>query len=92
MVSMAVPFCRLAGLLGLVLPPPLGATAGAIGAIIASWGILKKPDLSMALNGLLAGLVGITANADVITVTGALWIGLIAGFIVGLDHLRQNED
>jgi len=36
----------------------------------------------MALNGLLAGLVGITANADVITVTGALWIGLIAGFIV----------
>ena len=36
----------------------------------------------MALNGILAGLVGITANADVITVTGSLWIGLIAGFIV----------
>ena len=69
--------------LGLVFTTTtLGATAGAIGAIIASWGILKKPDLSMALNGLLAGLVGITANADVITVTGALWIGLIAGFIV----------
>jgi Amt family ammonium transporter len=69
--------------LGLVFTTTtLGATAGAIGAIIASWGILKKPDLSMSLNGLLAGLVGITANADVITVTGALWIGLIAGFIV----------
>ena len=36
----------------------------------------------MALNGLLAGLVGITANADVITVSGALIIGLIAGGIV----------
>ena len=36
----------------------------------------------MALNGLLAGLVGITANADVITVGGALAIGLIAGALV----------
>ena len=36
----------------------------------------------MALNGLLAGLVGITANADVISVSGALTIGLIAGGIV----------
>jgi Amt family ammonium transporter len=69
--------------LGLVFTTTtLGATAGALGAIATSWFLLKKPDLSMALNGLLAGLVGITANADVITVTGALLIGLIAGVIV----------
>ena len=69
--------------LGLVFTTTtLGATAGAIGAIAASWIMLKKPDLSMALNGILAGLVGITANADVISVNGALIIGFIAGIIV----------
>ncbi len=71
------------GALGLVFTTTtLGATAGAIGAIVVSFVMLKKPDLSMALNGLLAGLVGITANADVITVMGALIIGLVAGGIV----------
>lgn len=85
------------GALGLVFTTTtLGATAGAIGAIIASWLVLKKPDLSMALNGLLAGLVGITANADVITVKGALIIGLIAGVIVvfsimWLDKLKIDD-
>jgi len=71
------------GALGLVFTTTtLGACAGALGAIAVSWVMLKKPDLSMALNGLLAGLVGITANADVISVSGALTIGLIAGGIV----------
>ena len=55
------------GALGLVFTTTtFGACAGALGAIAVSWFMLKKPDLSMALNGLLAGLVGITANADVI--------------------------
>ena len=85
------------GALGLVFTTTtLGACAGAIGAIAVSWFLLKKPDLSMALNGLLAGLVGITANADVITVTGALIIGLIAGgIVVGsiifLDKLKIDD-
>ena len=71
------------GALGLVFTTTtLGACAGALGAIAVSWFMLKKPDLSMALNGLLAGLVGITANADVISVSSALIIGLIAGGIV----------
>ncbi|MBT7651477.1 MAG: ammonium transporter [Opitutae bacterium] len=71
------------GALGLVFTTTtLGACAGALGAIAVSWFMLKKPDLSMALNGLLAGLVGITANADVISVGNALIIGLIAGAIV----------
>jgi Amt family ammonium transporter len=71
------------GPLGLVFTTTtLGACAGALGAIATSWVLLKKPDLSMALNGILAGLVGITANADVITVGGSIAIGLIAGVIV----------
>ena len=80
------------GALGLVFTTTtLGACAGAIGAIIASWAMLKKPDLSMALNGLLAGLVGITANADVITVSGALIIGLIAGGIVVVSIISLDK-
>ena len=71
------------GALGLVFTTTtLGACAGALGAITTSWFLLKKPDLSMALNGLLAGVVGITANADVISVGGAIAIGAIAGIIV----------
>ncbi len=71
------------GALGLVFTTTtLAACAGGLGAIATSWYALKKPDLSMALNGLLAGLVGITANADVVSVSDSLWIGLIAGIIV----------
>jgi Amt family ammonium transporter len=47
-----------------------------------SWIFLKKPDLSMALNGFLAGLVGITANADIVSAGGSIVIGLVAGVIV----------
>jgi Amt family ammonium transporter len=57
----------------------VAAAAGGIGAIFTSWLFLKKPDLSMSLNGILAGLVGITAGADVVALYGALIIGLIAG-------------
>jgi Amt family ammonium transporter len=60
----------------------LAAGAGALGAILTSWFLLKKPDLSMGLNGILAGLVGITANADIVTVSDSLMIGFIAGIIV----------
>lgn len=60
----------------------LAACAGALAAIALSWAWLKKPDLSMALNGILAGLVGITANADIVSPGGSIIIGLIAGLIV----------
>jgi len=71
------------GPLGLVFTTTsLAAAAGGVSAAIASWAVLKKPDLSMGLNGILAGLVGITANADIVSAMGAIAIGLIAGVIV----------
>ena len=60
----------------------LAAVGGAVGSIIVGWGLLKKPDLSMALNGFLAGLVGITAGPDVIGTTSSILVGLIAGGLV----------
>ncbi len=60
----------------------LAAAAGGIGAMIAYSFISSKPDLSMALNGILAGLVGITAGADVINPNMAILVGLIAGMLV----------
>ena len=74
----------------------LAASAGVMGAMCLSWIIQKKPDLSMALNGALAGLVGITAGADVITPMGSIIVGLLAGFIVvlsviSLDKLKLDD-
>jgi len=60
----------------------LAAAAGCLGAILVSWIFLKTPDLTMALNGMLAGLVGITANADIASPMGSIGIGFIAGIIV----------
>jgi len=60
----------------------MAAAAGGLSAIATSWGVLKKPDLSMALNGILAGLVGITAGADTVTLWSSVIIGIIAGIIV----------
>ncbi len=60
----------------------LAAAAGALAAMIVSWTLLKKPDLSMGLNGVLAGLVGITAGADSISMMGSIFTGLIAGALV----------
>jgi Amt family ammonium transporter len=74
----------------------LAAAAGVMGAIAVSWTVQKKPDLTMALNGSLAGLVGITAGADVVSVTSAILIGLIAGVLVvfsviGIDKARLDD-
>jgi Amt family ammonium transporter len=60
----------------------LAAASGGIGAMIAYTFISSKPDLSMALNGILAGLVGITAGADVINPNMAIVVGFIAGMLV----------
>jgi len=60
----------------------LAAVAGGVASIATSWTVLKKPDLSMALNGLLAGLVAITAGADKLSPVEAIIAGLIGGVIV----------
>jgi len=62
----------------------LSAAAGAIGAMIVSWIRAKKPDLSMSLNGALAGLVAITAGCANVSPLSAILIGLIGGAIVVL--------
>ncbi len=71
------------GLVSLVfVTTTLAAAAGCLAAIITSYIYLKKPDITMGLNGILAGLVGITAGADTVTWGSAMLIGLIAGIIV----------
>ncbi len=60
----------------------LAAAAGVVGAIAASWMIVKKPDLSMMLNGAIAGLVAITAACAFVAPWAAIVIGLGAGAIV----------
>jgi Amt family ammonium transporter len=60
----------------------LAAAAGGFVAAMVSWIVIKKPDLSMTLNGILAGLVGITAGADQMSPMSSIIIGAIAGAIV----------
>jgi Amt family ammonium transporter len=58
------------------------AAFGAVSSAVTAWLVLGKPDLSMILNGCLAGLVAITAPCAVVTVAGAALIGLVAGVLV----------
>ncbi len=60
----------------------IGASGGAIAAMIISWIHFGKPDISMSLNGALAGLVSITAPTAVVSPGGALVIGLVGGVLV----------
>ena len=60
----------------------LAAAAGAVSAMIAAWLMLGKPDASMALNGVLAGLVAITAGCADVSPSSAFIIGLVGGVLV----------
>lgn len=62
----------------------MAAAAGAVTALILSQVLYKKPDLTMVLNGALAGLVSITAEPLAPTLFGSLWIGAVGGLIVVL--------
>ena len=60
----------------------LAGCAGSIASMLVSWAKFGKPDVGMTLNGVLAGLVGITAGCATSTPLGSIIIGLIAGVIV----------
>ncbi|MCL4147528.1 UNVERIFIED_CONTAM: hypothetical protein GTU68_065816 [Idotea baltica] len=74
----------------------LAAAAGALGGLIMAWIMFRRLDLGMVLNGILAGLVGITAGADVISPLESVIVGFIAGNLVvlsavGLDKLKLDD-
>ncbi len=62
----------------------MAAASGAIAALVLTQFVYKKVDLTMVLNGALAGLVSITAEPLAPTLFGALWIGAVGGAIVVL--------
>jgi Amt family ammonium transporter len=60
----------------------MAAAMGTISAMVITWVRFKKPDVSMTLNGSLAGLVAVTAGCATVSIAGAAIIGIIAGFAV----------
>ena len=60
----------------------LAAAVATVTVMLITWVRYKKPDVSMSLNGSLAGLVAITAGCDTVSPTSAAIIGILAGFIV----------
>ena len=60
----------------------LAAGAGTVLALVVAWAWHGKPDLVMAFNGALAGLVGITASCDMVSNVAAVGIGAVAGILV----------
>lgn len=65
----------------------LAASAGAVFAMLTSWIKFGKPEVSMSLNGALAGLVGITAGCANVSPASSIIIGAIAGVIVVMSVL-----
>ena len=70
----------------------MAAAVATVTVMCITWIRYKKPDVSMTLNGSLAGLVAITAGGDTVTPFGAAIIGIIAGFVVvfGIEFVDQK--
>ncbi len=66
----------------IVVTTNIAAALGGLSATVTSWIYLGKPDLSMIINGVLAGLVAITAPCAFVNLGSAALIGLVAGMIV----------
>lgn len=80
----------------IVVATAVAAAAGAVAATIVAWIVLHKPDIGMTINGMLGGLVGITAGCAFVSVSSALVIGAIAGAIIVfgvllLDKLKLDD-
>ena len=74
----------------------LAAAAGGLVATMLSWVMFGKPDLSMSLNGILGGLVGITACCDCMALPWAIVVGMVAGVLIIfgimlLDRLKIDD-
>lgn len=67
---------------GIAVTTTLAGAAGAIATMLTVWIHAGKPDVAMAANGMLAGLVGITAGTAAVSNVGAVIIGLLAGVLV----------
>lgn len=75
----------------------LAAAAGAVSAMGISWIVFGKSDATMTLNGILAGLVAVTAGCDVVSPAGAILIGaaagaLVIGSILFIDRVLKIDD
>ena len=75
----------------------LAAVAGGVATMFVTWFKYGKPSLSLTLNGILAGLVGITAGCDVVSPCGAVVIGLVCGTVLVyaiefIDHKLHIDD
>ena len=75
----------------------LAAVAGGLGTMAVTWIRYRKPSLSLTLNGVLAGLVGITAGCDLVSPLGAVIIGLLCGVVLVysiefIDHRLHIDD
>lgn len=65
-----------------IVTTTMSGFCGGLVSIIFAWKLLHKPDLSMSVNGMLAGLVAVTAGADVMGVWSACAVGSVAGALV----------
>ncbi len=75
----------------------LAACAGGFLSLIVAWFKYKKPSLSLTLNGVLSGLVGITAGCDLVSPAGAVIIGAVCGTVMiyavdFIDHVLKIDD
>ena len=70
----------------------MAAAVATVTVMCITWIRYKKPDVSMTLNGCLAGLVAITAGCDMVSPAGAAIIGIVAGFVVvfGIEFIDQK--
>ncbi|WP_420582426.1 ammonium transporter [Reichenbachiella sp.] len=69
----------------------MAACTGGLFGFLTAFVVFKRMDLGMVLNGILAGLVGITAGADVISVNNSLIVGAVAGIIVVLSAITLDK-
>ena len=80
-----------------LLTTNLAAAAGGVATMFLTWWKYGKPSFSLMLNGVLAGLVGITAGCDLVSPVGAVFIGLLCGLVLVysiefIDHVLHIDD